>query len=152
MSTCKYEIEIERWFDGESTSLPNVEAHIEECTSCAQSLELLKLTRQGIESLSSSQEIGDAQIPAFLEGIHEGIHSSPKGTHRSRWAFLSLAAAAVIVTVSSISIIPSGPERVEAETEIESVSTDIEGATTESFHTENYTPTVWVNMPDGDLW
>jgi predicted anti-sigma-YlaC factor YlaD len=152
MSTCKYEIEIERWFDGESTSLSNVEAHIEECTSCAQTLELLKLTRQGVEALSSSQEIGDAQIPAFLEGIHTGIGSGSTVAHRSRWAFLSLAAAAIIVTMASISVIPSGPETVKAETEIESVTTDIEGATTELFHTDNDTPTAWVNIPDGDLW
>ena len=152
MSTCKYEIEVERWFDGEPTSLSNVEEHIKECASCAQFLELLKITRQGVESISSSQEIGDAQIPAFLERIHEGIDSGARVNQRSRWAFLSLAAAAIIVTVSSISILPSGPEMVEAETEIESVTTDIEGATTELFHTDNDTPTAWVNMPDGDLW
>jgi hypothetical protein len=153
MSTCKYEIDVERWFDGEPASLSNVEEHIKECASCAQSLELLNITRQGVQSLSSSQEIGDAQIPAFLEGVHEGIQSGPsKAGHRNRWAFLSLAAAAIIVTVSGISVIPSGPEIVEAETEIESVTTDIEGATTELFHTDNDTPTAWVNMPDGDLW
>jgi len=154
MSTCKFETDVERWFDGETTSLTNVEAHIRECARCSETLELLKMTRQGVENLASNEEIADAQIPAFLDGIHEGIEGGTTTSYRSRWAFFSLAAAALVVTVSSISVMPFSPDRVgaEVETEIESVTTDIEGATTESFHTDNDTPTVWVNLPDGDLW
>ncbi|PCJ65106.1 MAG: hypothetical protein COA73_03020 [Candidatus Hydrogenedentota bacterium] len=151
MNNCSYTKDVERWFDGAAID-SDVESHVADCAACAEHLQFLKLTREAIGAVDVRQVIGDAQLPSFLAGIEEGVHT-PRKRYTGLWAMASAVAAALIVTVSTMTILSPGPEPVGAQTVVEEYSTEIDGATAESFYTgEEETPTVWVNVPDGDMW
>ena len=57
-----------------------------------------------------------------------------------------LLVVAVLVGVSG------APNPVEAQCVVESFTTEIGGATATSFVSGDGTATVWVNVPDGDMW
>jgi len=46
-------------------------------------------------------------------------------------------------------MVSSGPDPVGAESVIETVSTDIDGATVEILHDDDTTPMVWLHLPEG---
>ena len=144
---CTFQHEVERWFDGETTNAEQAEAHVEQCTACRAHVDFLRETRAAIEALPHSPEIADAQIPAFLEGIAEGVHQ-PRRRLTGIWAMASGVAAALIAAVALMSIVTPVEAPVGAQTviEVNSNSTDIDGATVVLL--DNETPTVWLNAPD----
>ena len=144
---CTQHNDVERWFDGESTNSVAIEAHVEQCTSCQTHIAFLREARAAIEALPHSPEIAEAQIPAFLEGIADGIQQ-PRHRFTGIWAMASGVAAALIAAVAMMSMITPQDAPVGAESLIETVSTDIDGATVELLGEGDETPTVWLNAPD----
>ena len=61
----------------------------------------------------------------------------------------SALTAALIVTISTVTIVSTGPDPVGAESVIETVSTEIDGATVEIIDEDSATPTVWLHLPEG---
>ncbi len=149
MSTCRYLERVERWFDGEMAESQDLEKHVAGCSPCAARLEELKTLRAAVDSARAREEIGDAQFPSFMQRIEEEIQS-PKRRPVGLWALASVAAAAVVVAFSLLSIVSPGPEPLQA-VSIEESSTDIDGATTESVYVNEETTMVWINLPDGDM-
>lgn len=151
MNTCRYERDLERWFDGEYEGSEAIESHVEECAVCSNVLERMRLTRQAVRSVSERHEISDGQVPAFLTELR-GRVERPRQSYAGVWAFASIAAAALVVSISTLVMFSEGPAPVEARTVIEEVTTEIDGATTSSYYSEDGTATVWVNVPEGDMW
>ena len=152
MGTCRFQRKAERWFDGESNNRHEVERHVAECPDCAAWLEMLRETRAGVESVLGQVEISDAQLPAFLEGIREQIQGPRRRARTGLWALASVTAAALVVAISMMTIFSDGPAPVQAQTIVEQCSTELDGATTTSYYSEDGTATVWVNVPEGDMW
>jgi anti-sigma factor RsiW len=146
---CNFGEHIERWFDGELAEGEQVRVHLALCPACRDHLALLERMREAIHA-DRAPSLDTAQIPAFLSDLRQRVEQRPARSF-NLWAMLSVAAAAVVVAVSLISIFSPGPQSIEA-TVIEQVSTDIQGATTESVVSTDGTATVWVNLPEGDLW
>lgn len=151
MNDCRYQEAVSEWLDGESRDGASVEQHVAGCPACSAHRAFVEGTRAAIASASERVEIGDAQMPAYLEALREKTQGIPRD-RRGLWAFASVATAALLVSISILAVFSGTPEAVEAETVVESVSTDIEGATARSFYGEDGTAIVWVNVPDGDLW
>ena len=151
MKTCRYEKDVERWFDGELDGAAAIQAHVDTCAACAETLELLRLTRQGVRAVSAEHEIADEHLPAYLDALRRRVEE-PKRSYAGLWAFASIAAAALIVSFSTLVMFSDGPAPVEARTVIEDASTEIDGATTSSYYSDDGTATVWVNVPEGDMW
>ena len=151
MDTCRFQQDIERWFDGDTSDVSTMEAHVKTCPGCAALLKRLEVTREAVRAVKEDVQITDAQLPHFMKGIQEGIAAPSRG-YRGRWALASTAAAAIVVAVSLIYVVAPNDGPIGAETIIEEHSTDIDGATTESFVSDDGTANVWVNnIPDGDM-
>ena len=151
MSTtnCTFGERVERWFDGELAEGEQVRVHLAICPACRDHLALLERMRAAIQA-EDVPSLADAQMPAFLNDLRTRVEQKPARSF-NLWAMLSASAAAVIVAVSLMSVFTPGQKPIEA-TVIENVSTDIEGATTEQSVSDDGTATVWVNLPEGDLW
>ncbi len=145
---CSYQQEVERWFDGEGEDLETLNSHIESCESCRAHVAFLRECRDAVGSMPATPIIADAQMPAFLEGISDGVHT-PRRRSTGFWAMASALTAALIVTISTITIVSTGPDPVGAESVIETVSTEIDGATVEIIDEDSATPTVWLHLPEG---
>ena len=153
MKSCRFESKVEQWFDGESDDAASVELHLSRCTACADYVKILQFTREGALAMTGSRpQISDTQWPSFVSGIREEIETHQNRYNRGWWAMASLVSASLVVATSVFYMITGGQKPVVAETTIESYSTEIDGATTKSFYTENGTATVWVNLPEGDMW
>lgn len=151
MKTCPNEQTIGRWFDGELHDDRALESHLSECPRCAAYLGLLERIRSGAQEIAGLGEIGDGQFPAFMAGIRDGARQPSRG-RRGLWAAASLATAALVAAVSITLMFSDGGAPVEAQSVVESYRTEIEGATATSFYSEDGTATVWLNVPDGDMW
>ena len=148
---CSKQRDVERWFDGELTDA-SIESHIDSCTGCREHVAFLTVCRASMEALGDAPKISDGQMPAFLDGIREEVQGAPSRSFRGLWAMASMATAAVIVAVSMMTITSTGPEPVAADSIVETVSTEIDGASVELFKTDDDTQTVWLNVPeDGEL-
>lgn len=151
MLNCQYRKDIEPYFDGELPDSTAMQRHLGTCPKCTAHLEQLESMRGGLRNAIEHAEISDAQLPAFMEGIREHTQR-PARRHTGLWAMASAAAAAVIVAGSLLYVMSPQKAPVSADTIIEESSTDINGATTETFISDDGTATVWVNVPDGDMW
>ena len=145
---CTFQKEVERWFDGEVESAAAVGSHLESCVSCTAHVAFLTECRDAIASLPAGPEIADGQMPAFLEGIAEGVQR-PRRRSTGFWAMTSAVTAAVIVAVSALTIFSPGAPPAVAGSEVEVVSTDIDGATVEIIDGDSATPGIWLNLPEG---
>lgn len=145
MFECRWTYAVERWFDGEHPEPETVERHVQSCAACAEQWAALRALRSGAHAAASRQEIRDPQLQAFLSGIREGIEA-PRRSYRGLWALASVAAAALIVAAAVVVIFSGGPGKVDA-TVVESVSSDIKGATVESYSSKNGVTTVWLKAP-----
>lgn len=152
MSACRYFKEVERWFDGEPADNEAVARHVADCPSCAAYLARLRLTRRAVASIAERVEISDAQFEAFLAPIREAV-GAPRWRWRQsgRWAMASFVTAALIVAVAVFSFFTGGPTPVEANSEVLSCTTDVNGARADAIE-QNGIPAVWVYLPDEDLW
>ena len=151
MNDCAFEQKVERWFDGERENTAAVEQHLAACAGCRDYVAFLE-TARAVSQRADRPEIADAQMPAFMAGIREGAQAQREPWGRRVLAGLSLVTAALIVTISLISIFTPAPPPAAADTVVESSSTDIEGATTESYLSDDGNAVVWVNVPEGDMW
>lgn len=147
-STCSFNQEVERWFDGENDASSTLESHIATCESCSEHLAFLTECRNAIGAMPATPTIADTQIPSFLQGIADEVHA-PRRRFTGLWAMASALTAALIVAVSTMTMLSPGPDIVGAETQIEDVSTEIDGATVEILDRDTATPTIWVNLPEG---
>lgn len=145
---CTYQEEAERWFDGEAGVSATIESHVESCESCKAHVAFLAECREAIAEAGEKPVIADAQMPVFLEGIAEGINE-PRRRFTGVFAMASGLAAALIVAVSTMTMVSPGPDPVGAESVIETVSTEIDGATVEIFDEDDATPMVWLHLPEG---
>jgi anti-sigma factor RsiW len=143
MIDCRWTKYVEAWFDGEPARARGVEAHLAECPKCAQRLEQLERVREGVIASRRRETISDNQFSAFMAGIRDGLEEAPAPGRRRFWPAFSLAAAALLIALATFLILDTGPAPVRA-TEVESVSTDLEGAIV-GFAVEDGVTTVWVN-------
>lgn len=151
MKNCPQEVNVERMFDGAEIDSAPLRAHLDTCPSCRAHLTGLERMRAGFTARQAAPEIADAQLPAFLRQLQDRVEAAPAARPYRIWAMLSGAAAALVVTVSVISIVSTGPKPIEA-TVIEQRSTEIQGATTAVTVADDGTTTVWVHVPEGDMW
>jgi len=151
MSTteCTFAERVEQWFDGELAEGEQIRVHLAICPACRDHLDLLERMRATIQT-QLAPTLADAQMPAFLKDLRERTERKPARAW-NLWAMLSATAAALIVAISMMTVFTPGQKPIEA-TVIEEVSTDIQGATTESTVSDDGTATIWVNLPEGDLW
>lgn len=126
MKTCSWFGDIEALVDGESRNASTVEAHLTACPACSAHREALVQWRRALAPVRPTPVLSDQQFPAFMEGIKAGIHQ-PQRRSGGIWALLSLAAAALVIAVATFSMF-TGPTPLNAD-EVQSVSTDIDGAT-----------------------
>ncbi|NLN94134.1 MAG: hypothetical protein GX130_12625 [Candidatus Hydrogenedens sp.] len=103
-----------------------------------------------VQTLPQAPTLADESMPAFLSGIQEGLEEPAFGRGRL-WATASALTAALILILSLFVIFSSGPEPVRA-TEVESCSTELDGVTLQTFDNRDGVSTVWVTMPESDLW
>jgi hypothetical protein len=134
--------EIERQFDGESDR----SAPVENSAHAAY----LRKVRDGVAEVKDTPEIADEQFSAFMAGIHQGIDQPRKAGHGRVWALASIAAASLIVALSTFAIFSGGPGEVSARTVVEDYSTDLEGATVD-VETSDDGATVWIQVTTEDL-
>lgn len=144
---------LEAWFDGR---LP-ADAIEEHALSPALKghLALLRALRNGAQASAEAMPhaINDAQLPAFLAGIREQAEGEPAGLRwPSLWAYASVAAAAVVVALSTLFIVAGGPEEVKAQSEVQTYSSELEGATIDAYTSDNGTAVIWINAPEADVW
>jgi anti-sigma factor RsiW len=140
MSTTQKLMEVERWLDEHpDAELPDVLAGDPACAAHAANMRTM---RAALAASVSNERIEDAQLPAFMEGIRDGIERPSRG-HRGLWAFASVAAAALIVAlcVHLVFMAPPSPHAV-----VEAADTEVEGATANGYISDNGTAVVWVEM------
>lgn len=148
---CTFGERVERWFDGELADGDGIRAHLAVCPACTEHLATLERMRAGFAARKAVPAITDVQMNAFLNELRDRVETAPVARPLRFWTMLSAAAAAIVVVVSLFSIVQPAPKPIEA-TVIERRSTDIEGATTSVSVSDDGTTTVWVNVPEGDMW
>ena len=149
---------IEAYFDGALDNPAEAEALLASDAACAQHFASLEQMRTAAKTVPQA-EINDFQLNNFLSGIREQIAEEPVAVNRfnrergrSIWAMASLAAAAVLVALSTFYIFAGGtPATPVRATEVESVSTGIDGATTTVEYGPDGTATIWINLTGDDL-
>lgn len=152
MAMCSQQMNVERYFDGASPDAAAVQTHLGFCADCRAHLATLERMRAGFAARKAVPEIADPQLSTFMHELRGRVETAPAAARPFRfWATLSAMAAALVVTVSILSITSTGPKPIEA-TVIEQRSTGIEGATTSVSVSNDGTTTVWVNVPEGDMW
>lgn len=147
MNICKRQAEIERWFDGESIQGGFAEAHLESCAECAKHLRFLELSRQAVGAVVQRAEIADSQFASFMDGIHQETSQRPRN-RRGLWTLASLVSAALLIALSIFAVVTPGKAPAIA---VDHYETGVEGASIELLYSDDDTPTVWVNMPDGGM-
>lgn len=143
---------IERWFDRQGSGPGDVEALLALDPELAAYARRLQATRDGAQSVARRERIEDGQFPAFMAGIREHLDAAPRRRFGGFWTYASVAAALLLVVASMALVMMGRPGSIKAETEVESVSTDIQDATVDCYPSKNGTATVWVNTPGKDIW
>ena len=150
MSRCSWHTEVARYFDGETVAVDAVETHLRQCPQCAAYCEQARQLREGVGQLVQREQISDMQFPAFMEGIRESITPPSARRHGGLWAALSLSTAALLIAIAAFFLFQGGPEPVRA-TEVEFVSTELEGATVHWYGDEGGITTVEINLAEDDI-
>jgi anti-sigma factor RsiW len=145
MGKCRWTYKVEAYFDQEAPETAGVEAHLESCADCAGYLTRLQAMRQGVVQVRRNETIADAQVHAFMDGIRDRMEAPARGL-RGLWAGLSLVTAAVLAAFALLTIF-SGPDPIRA-TEVESVTTELEGYTLDYSSKDNVT-TIYLRPPRG---
>jgi hypothetical protein len=135
---------IEANFDGE------VKAVLEAGPEAAAWHGALEKQRAGIRAVHDPAVIQDAQFPAFMAGIREGMETpQPLFSRRRIYAAVSMAAAALLIALATFAVFTGSPEPVKAN-EVERVYTELEGATV-GYDQEDGVTTLWVNISRDDV-
>lgn len=143
-------------FDGAATPPGEVERLIAADPECAAHLDMLRLLREGAEAARQAPRIEDAQFPAFMAGIREGIAAAEAAPvrvpfwRRGFWQLASACTAALIAAFSLFWMVAEGPAPAAAT--VEDAWTEVEGATVDWYDSKTGVTTVWVTMHEEDLW
>jgi hypothetical protein len=117
----------------------------------ARYAEALPALRSGAQAAARvTPRIEDAQMGAFMAGIREGVATPEHAPHRGFWAAVSLTAAAMVIAVSTFIVLDGGPQAVQAN-EVESISTDLEGARLDVYDSDEGITTIWIVNSGDDL-
>jgi anti-sigma factor RsiW len=151
MNSCNNMHRVETWFDSGAPMSEELSQHLESCNACSGHLAFLESTRNAFQT--RAERIREHQLHAdrFLQDFRDR-NSAPERSLNPRWALASLVAASFIAALALMSIVTPAKAPVEARSLVESTSTDVEGATTETYHADDGTAIVWVNVPEGDMW
>lgn len=147
MEHCEREQEVQAMLDGHTAESDELRAHLAECAFCREHAEAIQSVRQ----MMTGVQQGEA--PDFDEvwpGIRQGIAKAKSRSNTVAW--LSAAAAACLIALSLLSLFAPGNSSASAKSYVDTVRTDIQGATTETVHEDDGTAIVWVNVPEGDMW
>lgn len=151
MNKCAKSVFVERYFDGDGSVPGDFSEHLVGCRECSDYLEELRVLRRGVVAVRAELAIEDGRFPAFMAGVESELARPSRG-----WggflAVASVVTAALIMAVSTVVIFSGEVERVEAKTEVEYVGTDLVGATTTVNYSEDGPATVWLNVPEDDMW
>jgi hypothetical protein len=110
--------------------------------------ELAQIRRAVQDIAKDTPVISDGQFGPFMAGISAGI-AEPVPRRFHLWTSLSIAAAALVIVIALLSILYPSPESVKANT-VESVTTELNGATVDWYDNKDGVTTVWVKTPGGD--
>ncbi len=138
----QWQRELANRFDAGDTASIESSLHEEERAYLAG----LRRLREGSQAVATRAQISDGQMRAFMHGIREGIETRP--SYRRFWALLSLTTAALLVASSAFLVLTwhkGDPKDAYA------ASTQIPGATVDSYSNTDGTQYVWVNLPRRDL-
>lgn len=150
MNTCARIAEVEKWFDT-GGGPDDLQRHIADCGACAEHLRFLESTRTAMKRTAAAVAERPVNADRFLTDFRERVQDRPQRLG-PRWGLVSAAAAALIVALSLLSIFTPEQGAVDARSYVDSAQTEIEGATAETYHSEDGTAIVWVNVPEGDMW
>lgn len=148
MKTCSWFKQVEAFVDAELADSSNVEAHLDACAACRDHHDELLQWRAAVRF--EAPQLSDQQFPVFMEGIRSGISETPPRA-RGFWALASLVAAALVIAVATFSIFNGTPPAPVQANEIESISTQIEGATVEWGDSGSGVTSIWVSIAEDDL-
>ncbi|MBI1319818.1 MAG: hypothetical protein GC168_12880 [Candidatus Hydrogenedens sp.] len=140
---------LETWFDSGQPMPADLKARVSQDAELQESLRELQLIRDVLRG-QDTPRIEDAQFRTFMDGIRQEMVPAPRGVFARWWSLASLAAASFLIALSVFYIGWGDPAPVRA-TEVESVSTELEGATTDFYGSENGTATIWINLAEDDL-
>jgi hypothetical protein len=101
-------------------------------------------------SAQDTPQISDGQFNAFMAGIRDAV-AEPAPRAYALWTRLSIAAAALIIVIAVLSVLYPSPEPVKANA-VESVSTELNGATVDWYDNKEGVTTVWVKTQGDDVW
>ncbi len=111
---------------------------------------LTRLRRSAEIAARKTPEISDGQFGTFMAGINAAIAEPAPRSYRL-WTSMSIAAAALIIVIALLSILYPSPETVKANA-VESVSTELNGATVDWYDNKEGVTTVWVKTSRDDVW
>jgi len=148
MKSCSWFKDVEALVDDEARNAVAVEAHVSACPLCAAHRDSLVAWRNALAPALAAPVLSEQQFPAFMEGIKAGIHE-PRRRSGGIWALMSLAAAALVIAVATFSMF-TGPGPAKAN-EVESVTTDIEGASVQVETPEGGVTSINVHIGKDDI-
>ena len=112
--------------------------------------------REGARAAAATPEISDAQFSSFMDGIRQGIDTTPARGGHWLWAKLSLVGAALVVAIGVFVIVESKnvvqPPAADAGTVVESVGTEIRDVTVKSETSEDGNAVVWMTPSQVEVW
>lgn len=150
MKTCARTRNVEKWFDT-GHEQDELQGHIAGCSTCRDHLRFLEATHTSMKQRATAVTEHPVNPDRFLTDFRERVQTQPRRLS-PRWGLISAAAAACLVALSLLSILTPEPKAVDARSYVDSARTEIEGATAETYHSEDGTAVVWVNVPEGDMW
>ncbi len=112
--------------------------------------DLASLRRGARAATVDTPEISDGQFGAFMAGVRAAV-AEPTPRKYTLWTSVSIATAALIIVIALLSILYPSPEPVKANA-VESVSTELNGATVDWYDNKEGVTTVWVKTSGDDVW
>lgn len=144
----EYEM-VDRWLDGAEMLNPALEAALSRDADLRDYEAAMRSVRSAVRA-HPTPRIEDPQFRVFMDGIREGI-APQRRWHGSRWwALTSLVAASFLISFSMFYVFWGVPATVRAN-DVEEVSTELDGASTEVKASDSGTTTIWVNYSGDDL-
>ncbi len=137
--------EVDSWLDGEGP----MPAGYESDPDLKMYAEAMRAVRASVRD-NALPEIGDAQFRVFMDGVREGMAPQPRLQRSRWWPLFSLAAASFLISLSVFYIFWGDPVAVRA-TDVEEVSTELDGATMDWYDNDDGVTTIWVNYSGDDL-
>lgn len=113
-------------------------------------MKILKITRDTVRKQKNQNQIDDQQFSAFWRGIEKAL-VTPKPDKQPLWTVLSLSAAALLVAASIFTIFFGKAKPAVAQTVVEELATDLQGARVGWFSSEDGA-TVYVSFAEKDIW